>query len=679
MKFLKYYFLLTLIFSLPVLAIAQSKDFERVKSELIKLTRSETGPYATELGYTITYSSIYALSAEEYLKQMKEDGSWDDLDYHSTIRNNWANAKHLYRIYLLTKAFSENHNIVFLNKIHQGLNYWMANDFKSGNWWHNQINVPFIFSSILLNLGNHALPAELDFFRQKIVPRISRPISIGQNKIWEQDCFARVALLNNDEKGFTTALNEIKAAVEISTKEGIQPDYSFQQHGTMLQFGNYGLHFVNSLVFWMRVTDATSFEFDNAKRTILLDYCEKGLAHSIYKSKMDITAIGRQLRPNSERVRGEGLNGNFKLIKEMKGVDTSLFQLSGFDMNKSNSQNIDFWRSAYMVQGDGLNYNFSVKTHGKFVERIESINAENSKGSYLNDGVTLLQTSGKEYENIMPFWKWERLPGTTSDTTISVHDKNLSKSSNKSAFVGSISNAKIGISVMDYQRGTISAKKSYFFINGAMLALGSGVKAKSASNLVTDVNQQLIANNKRKWEGGLYKKKQWISYDDKLYYFTGKNQDIEVNLEDRKGNWKDIDAISADKEVQASVLDIYLKHQKEDNYAYWVSHLNNKLQLNLELKTLSDYQIKNNIQIQALKVKEFLMLVCYQSGSFKFGGFNFDIEKPCLILFDTKEKQLWTADPTRSLKEMKLKINKQVLNISLPQGDLLGSTIMAKF
>ena len=43
----------------------------------------------------------------------------------------------------------------------------------------------------------------------------------------------------NDEKLATQARDTIASEIYTTTKEGIQPDYSFHQHVPQQQFGNY--------------------------------------------------------------------------------------------------------------------------------------------------------------------------------------------------------------------------------------------------------------------------------------------------------------------------------------------------------------------------------------------------------------------------------------------------------
>jgi chondroitin AC lyase len=61
------------------------------------------------------------------------------------------------------------------------------------------------------------------------------------------------AILLRDAVLAKRARDTIFSGIKMSSKEGIQPGFSFHQHGPQQQFGNYGLSFLNASSFWLRV------------------------------------------------------------------------------------------------------------------------------------------------------------------------------------------------------------------------------------------------------------------------------------------------------------------------------------------------------------------------------------------------------------------------------------------
>ena len=67
-------------------------------------------------------------------------------------------------------------------------------------------------------------------------------------------------LLEEDEGLVRVALDAIFKEVRVTTDpEGIQPDWSFHQHGPQLYQGNYGAHFMETNAPYVRLLSDTPF------------------------------------------------------------------------------------------------------------------------------------------------------------------------------------------------------------------------------------------------------------------------------------------------------------------------------------------------------------------------------------------------------------------------------------
>lgn len=634
-------------------------------------------PYATEQSYLLTDEVKYTTDGAGYLKLLSADGTWKDIDYQSKQPSAWMPANHLYRVLLIARAYHKNHDRAYLQAIHRAAKFWITNDIQCSNWWQNQINTPFTFSSLILMLDKDASAEELAYLNDVLVKRVPIKNSTGQNLIWQLDNQARIALIHQDYTAFAESMKAMQSVINVSTKEGIQPDYSFQQHGVMLQFGNYGLHFVNSLLFWMTVTANTSLAFDTDKQQMLFDYCSKGLRWTVYKGGMDLTALGRQFREDCDTKRGDCLLVDFNLLRSFDKADPCKYAMDGFDHSCDLNANKSFWRSAYMVQLAKDKYMMSVKTHGAGVKRLESINGDNLRGSFLNDGVTLIQHTGKEYHNIEPVWNWRMLPGVTSDTTINPEAKETWATANVSGFVGQVSDGRCGISAMTYNRLGVKANKSYFFVDGMMIALGAGVTSADKTNLVTTVNQTHLNGVKpytQKTAAG-----QLIYHDGIAYFFPDKNTSVKTVVNNVHGNWGDVDKGSGDVPVTGTVVTTYIEQAKSDQYTYIVKpdiSVNDakKLATNVPVKILM-----NTTNLQAIQVNKHIMSVFYGAGEVGIGGNQkLGVSAPCIIIFETNGS-IWVADPTQKLAEIDLTVNEHLVTVKLPAGDMAGSSVKINY
>lgn len=98
------------------------------------------------------------------------------------------------------------------------------------------------------------------------------------------------------------------------------------------------------------------------------------------------------------------LYDDLRLVRALNPAQACRYFLDGFggpaDAACELRGNQSFWRSGYLVQLARNQYSLSVKTHGPFVKKMESINGENQLGAHLNDGVSLVQRTGREYRDI---------------------------------------------------------------------------------------------------------------------------------------------------------------------------------------------------------------------------------------------------------------------------------------
>jgi len=674
-------FYLVLATCIPFLACAQQPEgkatINHIHDYCRQLLLSDTA-YATEQSYRLTDDIKYKTDATGYFNSLTSDGSWKDINYQSQMRGSWLPSWHLYRVMLLCKAYHKNNDPAYLSAIHKALAFWIRHDFKCENWWQNNINIPFAFSSIVLMLDDKAKPDEVDFLNNTIVSRIPVYKATGQNLIWQLDNEARVAIIHRDYTALAYVILRMQTVIQVSLGEGIQPDYSFQQHGKMMQFGNYGLHFVNSLLFWMTVTANTPLAFEKEKQQILFDYCARGLKWTVYKGSMDITAVGRQLRENSGIKRGDNLLDDFNLISSIDQQNNCQYQLDGFNYpNRALcrfSGNRSFWCSDYMVSLSKNNYMMSVKTNGYIVKRIESINTENLKGAFLNDGVALIQRTGKEYKNIEPLWNWSMLPGTTSDTSIAADSKQATSSANHSNFVGQVSDGVNGISAMYYDRLNIKAFKSYFFTGDMMIALGAGIEAPNTEHLVTTVNQRFYKGT-RLIGGKSNTGQQYLWQDSTGYFFPDQNEPVKTKVEFRKGDWYDVDNASGHKQVADSLLTLYIEHTKNNKYVYLVKP-------GISLKEVQNGEfaknaniLANTADIQAIRVREITMVVFYRPGSINIANETLRTDKPCILIYHGGGKPLWVSDQTRLEALINLKIGAKSYEVHMPSGNAAGSSV----
>ena len=89
-------------------------------------------------------------SAEELYQALvatdtREGWYWSDIDYKNPLKSFWPAAKHYERMQLILNCFGKSRLLCdgeYAERMTGALRYWLSNDFKNPNWWHDQIGTP---------------------------------------------------------------------------------------------------------------------------------------------------------------------------------------------------------------------------------------------------------------------------------------------------------------------------------------------------------------------------------------------------------------------------------------------------------------------------------------------------------------------------------------------------------
>src|SRR5439155_8833308 len=185
-------------------------------------------------------------AAARHAATLREDGTWADIDYADQASAEWNTRDHLKRIEVMARAHRLSPDRSLPAKIYAALDYWLAQDFKNPNWWHNEIGTPQIIGTIDLLLGPDLSAAQKEKSLE-ILRRSDWTKWTGQNLVWGVNNQIMRGLLENDADTVAAAYARLYEEVRISKDEGIQPDFSFHQHGPQLYSGGYGLNFAQDV------------------------------------------------------------------------------------------------------------------------------------------------------------------------------------------------------------------------------------------------------------------------------------------------------------------------------------------------------------------------------------------------------------------------------------------------
>ena len=236
--------------------------------------------------------------SKEALVKKGEYYVWEDLDCNDTCVAAWQGMTYLHRTKdELCKAISEED----ISKLKSAFVYWLDNDFQNSNWWYSQIGVPMAVCDIVILLEDRLSKEELDK-AIRIIEKGSLKKSeyikqwTGANLIWGIWTTAKHALIEKDGNLLKRAVKYASREVRLARgdEEGIKPDFSFFQHGTLHYTLGYGRSFTVSLSLLVYILSGSEYQLTQEKLEILVRFLLEGQAMMMRGRSVDYLAIGRE-------------------------------------------------------------------------------------------------------------------------------------------------------------------------------------------------------------------------------------------------------------------------------------------------------------------------------------------------------------------------------------------------
>lgn len=635
-------------------------------------------------------------SVQRLLQSMNPDGSWNGIDYESVGVSPWPPLDHLGNYVLpLARAYAnpqspDYHNSRLANGIHKSLDFWLIHNFTTQNWWEPDIGIPLTLCNIFILMGHEITYDE--FLRGLNQMRGSYITQTGQNKIWRAGIQLKIGLVaygrgvNNligppqlqgaarrEARNSSNVLlmdpaaliklasDTLKANLQVQPQEGIQPDWSFHQHGVQLQLGNYGLDDAFTQAEWAYILKGTPFQYPEEKISILRHYILDGLSRVVWKNNMDISGLGRHIvYPNFQSSMGEKVLQLLGLMAKVDPTHSSEYQQT-VEFNKSDALqplflkgNTYYWRSDFMVNRSNDNY-ISVRMCSEKIQSTESGVGENLLGAHLSDGATYIYKDGNEYKNIFPVWDWHRIPGVTSYSNKALPEIGWDGLHNESNFVGGVSDTFYGAAGMFFKRDSLQAHKGWFFGPGGLVCLGSGIKSSLKYNVLTTLNQCLlkgpvIVKKGNKAKALLPGQKEigndikWVYQNGEGYYFF-QRENVHVGAVEQAGNWHLIHATAGSEKIHKNVFNLWIDHgvmPTESSYAYMILPVKSEKDLNGFSMHPSVKVIQNTSSLQAVEFdnEQLFQMIFYKPDTLKVKDFRISVSSPCFLMIQQKAKAL---------------------------------------
>ncbi|EOR95502.1 hypothetical protein ADIARSV_1321 [Arcticibacter svalbardensis MN12-7] len=608
-------------------------------------------------------------------------------------------------------ALFDNSNLK--DNIHTALNFWYDKDPETDHHWFNEIGVPRELTKILILMENELSPAELKkgirILKKaniKGVLQYGKTKATGQNMIWIARIQMEAGCLEQSQEYVNFSVKAVEEEIVVTTKEGIQVDWSFHQHGPQLYSGGYGLSFTVDCAEFAALVNNTTYELGHEQIDILSHHILDGQQWMTRGSFLDYGTMGREIARMDKDAIPIAL-----ACEDMASLNTSRRQefidfstrIQGLQsISTGPSGNRHFWRSDFMVHQRPLYYT-SVKMASNRVNGTESGNGEANFNYHLPDGCTYLIKTGKEYRNIFPLWDWQKIPGVTARLSRQpLPILNFGKqSAGKTSFVGGVSDGKYGMSAFNFDKDSVKAKKAWFYFDNEYVCLGTGISSNVNENVITTVNQcfskgQTMVSDKQ-LEGNTFafKGKGWVYQDGTAYLFPNYT-DAQISVEQRSADWKGINTfLDKNRTENGKVFTLWINHglkPTNQSYSYIVipDIALNKILIEIAKKNISI--LSNNTKIQAVRnhTLNLTQIAFYEEGSINLDDKTVvEVDQPCLLMI--RQTQLATSitlsNPENKPLAVKVKLTRkegtsqkktakdvQVL-FELPDGAYAGQSI----
>jgi chondroitin AC lyase len=641
------------------------------------------------------------LTADQVLAGLREDGTWADVDYSDRQRSHWSPAQHLRRILVIAQAARQadagDEAPRLLAGARRALTYWLDLDPQSDNWWHNDIGTPLNMGHILVLLGDDVAPDD----RARGIEILARvPISkTGQNRAWLATVSFLRALLTEDEPLARLAIDEILGEVRVvEGEEGIQPDWSFHQHGPQLYQGNYGAAFMETVAPYATLLAGTVLAMPEDQVETLSRMLLEGTRWMTWGDQMDYHVVGRFITsPYRSRWESRTLVAPCAHLAE---VSPSLREalLAYHDALTGRcapgaigvSGNRHYWRSDIMVHRREGFYT-SIRMASVRTVRSEQCNGEGLRNYHLGDGVTFFLQTGQEYDGIWPVVDWRRLPGVTcrqADEPLPI----LSTGRHRGAteFVGGASDGVDGLAAMEYALDGVAARKAWFCLGDRLVCLGAGIRS-AGDPVRTGVEQCLLRGPVTVGRGGDAERLApgetvagglaWAHHGG-LGYLLLDGAGATVRAAEQTGSWREINSNLPADPVAEDVFSLWIDHGPAPAgaaYAYAVA-------FGLDAAGAATWAadpgfrvLANDEAVQAVASQggDVVQVAYYRAGGLEVGeGLDLSVDTPCLVMLRRTAGgwSAWVAEPTQRATRLALSIGAATAEVALPTGGRAGET-----
>ncbi len=606
--------------------------------------------------------------------------------------------------------------------------------YTTGNWWDWQIGCTHQLVDTLVILKDYAKPediklsiASVEGYAKDPSKQMPSVVATGANRTDIGLAVLGSAIVARNDERMELVKTKVPDVMKLVTKgDGLYSDGSVVQHTAHAYTGSYGNELMKGIGKIQSITTGTAWEIvderiENVFNTAINGYIplmERGRMMAMVNGRSIARAPGTnpfttELASGSETVSNmmliaqfapkkdseklyasikhwlEASEGQYDFFKNARDVESLLNAKSILDsdtIEATRYTGMKVYGSMDRVVQAKDTYAVGLAMYSSRVYNYEYGNTENPRGWHLADGALYTYTNDfKQYgEGYWTTIDALRIPGTTSDTRARKNgaDKNEKQAQ---SLVGGTTDGTNGTAAMYLNKDHVTdmdlkAKKSWFFLDGKVVAVGSDIDGTTTDSIETTVENRVISDdsnvsvNGSKWTNNeetlSLNDRSYVHYNEKAtntqigYYFP-KAQELQAKIEERTGRYSDInDYFVNDKTYTMDYFTLGMNHGKnvvDGSYEYVLFPDASEEQMAAYAQN-NDLEIIRNLNAHAIKEGNVFAMNTF-ADDVTVNGYT--VSEPACI-YTTKENgklRITISNPKQNAISLSLKIDQDYLNI----------------
>jgi hyaluronate lyase len=645
--------------------------------------------------------------AKSLLDSMTPDGLWDDLPPDGRPGNVTGSYQRLRRIATAwaTQGTAQHADEAVLARVVAALDLLHGRHYneglaETGNWWFWEIGTPAELSRVCVLLGDRlgagrleAYLGAVDRFCPDADRRANHPDASesGANRADKASIVAWRGVAGRSAAKLALArdgLSDVRGGGRHSVfgyadaGDGFYRDGSFIQHEHVAYTGSYGLSLLIATAETMALLGGSGWAVGDPGRRVVFDAVERSFSPFVHDGLLMDTVRGRAATRQrfSDAVAGHAAIGAVLLLAESApepyrsrflGLAKGWIERCAARPYLEHADLPETRRAAAVLADPAVRaapgpvghfvfpsmnrvvhrrpgWSFAISMSSERVSAYEAINGENPHGWYTGDGMTYLYTGdlGQFGRDFWPTVDPYRLPGVTVDTRVRADLEMTARCPANAQAGGAVLDGRYGAAAMEVIGDGIPlrARKSWFCLDSAVVALGSGITCSGGHTVETVVEN-------RATDAEPYVADGWAHLEGAGgYVFEGALSLVET----RTGRWRDInagdDTHGALEPVSRRYVTFWFDHGVDPcdaSYAYVLLPNASRERTRAFRASPSAQVLANTPQAQAVRSGGLVAATFWAAGA--AGGVA--VDAPCVVLVRRRAERVdvAVADPSRTV------------------------------